>query len=117
MGYRRSTHVAWRRVGGQTVVINLRTSSVLGLNESGGSLWEGLGEPGAPPLEPGDRATEEFLEQLRDEGIVESVTSVGGEGRACPVPPAVEWRDQLQVFAAACPPAPGIPACDQQPAS
>jgi hypothetical protein len=117
MGYRRTAHVAWRRVGGQTIVINLRTSTVLGLNEAGGAAWEALGGAPRPALLPADQTADEFFNQLEADGVVETVEGRESLPFACASPPAVEWRDSLQVFAAGCPPHPGIEICDAQPGS
>lgn len=55
MGLRRAAHVAWRRVGDETVLIHLRNKKIFVLNPSGGFFWHGLN---------GARGTEEFLESL-----------------------------------------------------
>ena len=55
MGLRRAAHVAWRRVGDETVLIHLRNKMIFVLNPSGGFFWHGL---------DGARGTEEFLESL-----------------------------------------------------
>src|SRR3972149_9492342 len=55
MGLRRAAHVAWRRVGDETVLIHLRSKKIFVLNSSGGFFWHGL---------DGARGTEEFLESL-----------------------------------------------------
>lgn len=117
MGYRRTAHVAWRRVGGQTIVINLRTSTVLGLNEAGGAAWEALGATPGSALRPGDQTAEEFFHQLEADGVVETVEGRESLPFAFASSPTVDWRDSLQVFAAGCPPLPGTPICDGQPGS
>ncbi len=55
MGLRRAAHVAWRRVGDETVIIHLRNKRIYVLNSSGGFFWHGL---------DGARGPDEFLEGL-----------------------------------------------------
>lgn len=117
MGYRRTAHVAWRQVGGQTIVINLRTSTVLGLNEGGGAAWEALGAVPGSALLPSDQTTCEFFQQLEADGVVETVEGSESLPFACSNSPTVEWRDSLQVFAAGCGPVPGNDFCNAQPGS
>ena len=42
-----SDHVAWRAIGGETVLVDLRTNTMLGLNTTGGVLWQALSHPTA----------------------------------------------------------------------
>jgi hypothetical protein len=43
----KADRIAWRRIGDDVVVLDLRTSQYLGANASAGLLWRGL-ERGAP---------------------------------------------------------------------
>ncbi len=57
MGLRRAAHVAWRRVGDETVLIHLKTKRIYVLNPSGGFFWHHL---------DGARATGEILDGLTE---------------------------------------------------
>lgn len=43
-GWRHAEHVAWRRVGRETVILDLKSSEYFSLNETGALVWEKLGE-------------------------------------------------------------------------
>jgi hypothetical protein len=118
MGFRRVTHVAWRKVGEETVLVDLRTNRIFGLNEAGGALWACLDESGVAwsSLESEhSQMAQAFLAQLAAEGLVDE--------EAPPVvpssPPAIAWQESLETFAAAgCSLQPGSSlACDQNPYS
>ncbi|MBI4386901.1 MAG: PqqD family protein [Elusimicrobia bacterium] len=41
--YRHAGHVAWRRVDGEVVVLDLNTSAYFALDDAGALIWERLG--------------------------------------------------------------------------
>ncbi len=128
MGLRRAAHVAWRRVGDETVLIHLKTKKIHVLNPSGGFFWHGLdgaresrefldGLSLEEPL-PGD-ATKEldvFFDQLESADLVDAThassdASFKGskgskDGNEYPlpsfVPPEMVWQEQLRNFGQSC---------------
>lgn len=129
--YRRIAAAAWRRVGGETVVVHLERNAILGLDERGGAVWEALGEPAT--LEELARAAcgegvggaeraavAAFLAELEAEGLVERegegaerVVPLGGGDAASP---RILWRDRVHRAAGGCTFNPaGSLVCDQQP--
>ena len=127
MGLRRAAHIAWRRVGDETVLIHLKTKKIYVLNPSGGFFWHSLdGERASrefldglsleEPL-PGDAAQQldVFFDQLESADLVEADASSdtfpkgptgpkGGNGYPLPgfVPPEMVWQDQLRNFGQSC---------------
>jgi len=99
MRYRRAKTVAWRRVGDETVIVNLGRRRMLAVNEAGAEVWEGLAVGAA--VAPGNAA---FLADLEAEGVVEPVA--GDEpGAAVPGPAAgaaVLWRESLNHLGGGC---------------
>ena len=84
MGLRRAAHVAWRRVGDETVLIHLKTKKIHVLNPSGEFFWHSLDGSRASreivdglsleqPL-PGDAAKQldVFFDQLESADLVEA---------------------------------------------
>jgi hypothetical protein len=97
MRYQRAKNVAWRRIGEQTVIVNLGRRRMLAVNEAGGAVWEALAE-GAPAF-PGEAAP--FLADLETEGVVErlGVDEAGASPAAPPGwSPTVVWREELNHF-------------------
>lgn len=79
----RAEHVAWREIDGQTVLLDLRTSTYLAANESAGLLWKALAEGTTRdelvqalasayelPEDQAERDVEEFLSNCRDRDLV-----------------------------------------------
>ncbi|GMR24193.1 MAG: hypothetical protein BMS9Abin37_2709 [Acidobacteriota bacterium] len=138
MGLRRAAHVAWRRVGDETVLIHLKTKKIYVLNPSGGFFWHSLdgaqesrefldGLSLEEPL-PGDAAKQldGFFDQLKNTDLVEvhtssdrsSEDSKGGNGYPLPsfVAPEMVWEEQLRNFGQSCARDPGqMPTCDVVP--
>ena len=135
MGLRRAAHVAWRKVGNETVLIHLKNKQIYVLNESGGFFWHSL---------DGDRDLEQIVTQigLRDEAnslapfakclqeadLVEPETNepgprpVRGAKRdpeypfATFVPPELVWQQELRNFGQSCAFVSGAgAACDAVP--
>jgi hypothetical protein len=117
--YTRSAHAAWRRIGEETVVINLATRRMVCLNGPAGALWDRL-EGGADEaalaaaLAPGAAAAalstaREFLAALEREGLVvaapaPTAAQTGDAGELPPgfVPPRLTWNEELLRFGGAC---------------
>ncbi len=101
MTYKRVKNVAWRRIGEETVILNLGRRRMLAVNEAGGAVWETLAK-GTPVL-PGEAAP--FLADLEAEGVVERLAADEG-GAAVAVPPGraptVVWREELHHFGVDC---------------
>lgn len=125
-----SDHVAWRAIGGETVLVDLRTNTMVGLNHAAGVLWRALAHPIAAKDLAAATGIEHatvtaFLADLQGRGLVAPATgaipAAGVLGPAAPEqgspPPAVLWTEDLRTFAA-CAQAPGqSPLCDQTPGS
>lgn len=99
MTYRRVKNVAWRRMGDETIIVNLGRRRMLAVNEAGGAVWDALA---AGPAElPGEAAP--FLADLEGEGIVERAPSdAGAAGVAIAGAPSVLWREELNHFGVGC---------------
>jgi hypothetical protein len=123
--YTRSAHTAWRRIGEETIVINLATRRMVCLNGPAGAVWDRL-EAGADvaalaaALAPGAPAAalsvaSEFVAALQHEGLVESQPApaageqTGATGKLPPgfVPPRLTWNEELLRFGGACGKQPG----------
>jgi hypothetical protein len=112
MRYQRVKNVAWRRIGDETVVVNLGRRRMLALNEAGGAVWEALAGGGG--VEPGEAAP--FLADLEAEGVVERVADEDGAAVTVPGTPTVIWREELHHFGGGCSLMPDqSPLCDQNP--
>jgi hypothetical protein len=115
MRYQRVKNVAWRRIGEETVIVNLGRRRMLAVNEAGGAVWDAL-VAGASALP--DEASP-FLADLEGEGIVERVAAEETELPVAVFPdgaPAVLWREEINRFGGACAFIQGqSTACDQQP--
>lgn len=135
MGLRRGAHVAWRRVGDETVLIHLRNKKIYVLNQSGGFFWHGLdGERGTeqflsslPLADPGADLTTEridaFLKDLEEADLVDS--NGRPEERTVSLPdyplptfvrPELVWQQELRNFGQSCAFISGSgPTCDAVP--
>ena len=122
MALRRAAHVAWRRVGDETVLIHLRDKKIYVLNPSGGYFWHNLeGTRGADDIlgrlslpealpETAKNNLEAFLDALSSADLLdlESVPP-GVEPAPAPdypfpgfIPPAVVWQEELRNFGVSC---------------
>ena len=126
--------MAWRRIGGETVIVNLDRRRMLALNESGAAVWDALAEEvGRPSPEPppgkaegetdGERLNE-FFADLEREGVLERADGVpmallaGAAALAAESVPAVVWREELHRFGGSCAMLPTQSAiCNQNPYS
>ncbi|MCL4838321.1 MAG: hypothetical protein KJ058_10200 [Thermoanaerobaculia bacterium] len=110
--YRRAAHVAWRRIGDETVCVNLATKEMVGLDPAGGAVLERCAEPRsagellslfAPGAgaEPGALAA--FCAELADLGLLvpladtsgDTAEKPGAEGAIPWGPPRVLWHEPL----------------------
>jgi len=135
MAYRRADHVAWRALGEETVVVDLRSNRMYGLNETGGLVWEALEENDEPvalaaslglsgrELEQAQMLIERFLAELHSADLVEPIaTSESTSRHSAPVervdgpfvPPALVFSEEIRNFGQStsqiCF---GDPSCDQ----
>jgi hypothetical protein len=122
MALRRAAHVAWRRVGDETVLIHLRDKKIYVLNPSGGYFWHNLeGARGADDIlgrlslaqtlpENARSNLEAFLDALSSADLLrrESVPE-GSDPPPAPdypfpgfVPPQVVWQEELRNFGVSC---------------
>jgi hypothetical protein len=117
--FKRSAQTAWRRIGNETIVVNLRTRRMVSLNAPGGAIWECLGvevdlmalaravAPDCPAAVP---IIEEFMASLAREGLVDGANGEDachrhGYGGAVPpglVVPRITWNEELLRFGGAC---------------
>ncbi len=98
MRYQRVKNVAWRRIGAETVVVNLGRRRMMALNEAGGAVWEALSGGGSVAAEASP-----FLADLEAEGVVERLAEGdGGAAVAVAGTPAVLWREELHRFGTDC---------------
>ena len=122
MGLRRAAHVAWRRVGDETVLIHLRSKKIYVLNASGGFFWHGLdGARGAEQFLSGISSSEPlphgaseridaFFQELRNADLVESEGDAPAERPSSlpdfPLPafapPELVWQQELRNFGQSC---------------
>jgi hypothetical protein len=138
MGLRRAAHVAWRKVGNETVLIHLKNKQIYVLNESGGFFWHSLDgdrDLGQILTEIGLRdeagSLAPFAKCLEDADLVE----LGEPGKNVPgprlvpsakrapeypfanfVPPELVWQQELRNFGLSCAFVSGAgAACDAVP--
>ncbi len=137
MALRRASHVAWRRVGDETVLIHLKTKRIYVLNPSGGFFWHRLdGARGTNEIldstaiaELPSSAVNEldlFWEKLADAELIEkgeksepSDSTVARNDSDYPlasfVPPELVWQEQLRNFGQSCANMSGSALCDTAP--
>jgi len=104
VGLRPVPHVAWREIGGEVFVVDLRAQQIFGLNDSGGEAWRALDDGGDPGEAAGD-----FCRRLLELGLVEgeappeAATEVAPEARVEGwAPPQVVWQEPLRSFGFSC---------------
>jgi hypothetical protein len=129
----RAAHTAWRQLGEETVVVNLRDRRIVGLAPVGGWIWSLLdgrtleeleAELGALPGadEGAAAALGGFLAELEALGLVDRNTLAAGPCRPTQQPeryavPQVRWSEPLEQAAASCGFISGqTPLCTQVPA-
>ncbi len=134
MRMQRNPELAWREVGGETIVIHLGRKMMYGLNPAGGRVWAALEEPvfledlqASIPAEVGAEesvhaAVRAFVADLAAEGLVvvdppleEDATSPDADLGGAHLP-RIAWRDEIRRFAGACAKYPGLSQiCEQNP--
>jgi hypothetical protein len=121
MGLRRAAHVAWRRVGDETVLIHLRNKKIYVLNPSGGFFWHGLDGSrgteeflaglalGKPVPDDVSARIDSFLRDLKESDLVDAEGAPDEQRAALPefplqefVPPALVWQQELRNFGLSC---------------
>ena len=127
MGLRRAAHVAWRRVGDETVLIHLKTKKIYVLNQSAGFFWhqlDGRNASGemldeialAEPLPEDARSQlDAFIDKLENADLVEAANGDGSKPENganaypldCFVPPDMVWQEELRNFGQSCARDPG----------
>ena len=140
MRYRRAGRTAWRKIAGETVVLDLEAKRMYGLNATAAFLWQILeAMPDAEAMERalvaggdaeplGVREIEAFLRELLDLGLVEAgePEAVASEGAAPAAleppaslePPEILWQETVEQIAASCAFFPATnPLCNQVPFS
>lgn len=111
--------MAWRALGEETVVVDLRSNRMYGLNETGGRIWEALEESAEPEsfaailgLNGGDleralMSIEDFLAELCAVALVEptepnkSVIPLAPrseDGNVTFVPPVILFSEEIRNF-------------------
>lgn len=141
MKYRRARQAAWRKIAGETVLLDLERKRMYGLNPVAGRLWqvletaENLGDlrrrvVGDVATGFGNSEVEAFLTELVELGLAvegrgepkavedgePSVTLEEPEGDLDA--PAILWREEVEQIAGTCAFFPSQnPLCDQVPFS
>ena len=134
MKYRIGRRAAWRTVGDETIVLDLETKRMYGLNESAAFLWQTIStmEDFDSMLQAMTRAEspsfgaeilaafcDELVELgLMEEGRSEQPVSVVIDPPADLEPPRILWQETLERVAASCAFLPGQNSlCNQVPVS
>ena len=127
MAYVRKGRLSWRRVGEQTVIVDMAAKRLYGLNVAGGAIWHALdGETGTADLAARHKDVRaddvaRFLAELCANGLVdgaESESALAPPPSFAPEAPAVVWNEQIETFARACAAIPGTtPICNINPRS
>jgi len=127
LSYRRTSRLAWRRIGDELVIVNLAAKEMIGLDATAGVLFERLARPSTPDTltglfagSPDGRGTAiaAFCRELTALGVLEPAAPPADAG---PEPagtlawsePRVLWHEPLTavVNQASPPPALGNPQC------
>lgn len=121
MTYHRVAHVAWRRIGAETVVLDLKSKRVFALNEPGSEIWHALAPEGSAIAATSDEAGA-FLAALAGHGLVEEAAPAGTAPPSGPVPcggdpPRIIWQDDIRTFGVSCLQTPIQGGCSARPTS
>lgn len=122
--YRRVAHAAWRTIGGEHIVVDLKRLQMYGLNETAAYLWHRLDrtiEPAAvaeelgPHGSSGSVAVEDvsaFCHRLADLGLVDVVqrddtldddpSAPGPAPPSDPSPPEILWQEEVRQGSGSC---------------
>jgi hypothetical protein len=136
MKYRRAPHTAWRKIGRETIVVDLQAKQMFGLNESGGFLWHAVDaaadlEELARWLAAADSPARvdtgqlrSFCDRLAELGLLttgvpdetQEAAAPGLEPLETMAPPQILWQEQIQQPPGSCAFLPGQgPICSQTP--
>jgi len=122
MVFSRAEHVAWRNVGGETIVVNLKSNRLYVLNASGGFFWHALDGvkavddvvalvPVAGQAGEVESALRGFFSELAKCGLVEqerptqegetlvAVLPFPGDSFS---PPEIVWQEEIRNFGVSC---------------
>ncbi len=119
---KKAEHTAWRKLAGETVVLDLQEHRMFGFNEAAAALWSALIEHPVPRHDQGPE-TADFLDRLSELGLVqihEPVTEPGSETADFHLSeiPQILWQEKLEQAAATCAFLPGQNVlCGQVPFS
>jgi hypothetical protein len=81
MKFRAAEHVAWQAVADRVIVVDLRTGSSIGLNETGSVIWQRMNDDPATlaaelvsrfsvATDEAERDIREFIEMLRAKQLI-----------------------------------------------
>lgn len=131
MRYRRAAHTAWRTIADETVVLDLESKRMLGLNPAAAFVWQTLEAMedceamrramGSPDF--GTEEIEAFLSELEALGLVlrekpEKPAPVAIEAPLELEAPRILWQEKVEQIAATCAFLPAQnPLCNQVPFS
>ena len=115
--FKRSADLAWRNLGDETIVLDIRGNRVVSLNPAAGRVWQAIAQEGTSQ-DIADRVAcgssrldrgvlRHFLHELRSHRLVEAVGPSSVAEDADPLEtdandtdsPAVLWAEDLQRFA------------------
>ena len=128
MSYRRTRHLAWRKILEETVVIDLKSRQALAVNDSGAWILDALDRPRtsaalarglSAAAATGSDDVERFLEQLVRGGLAEPSSDVSDATELPPPPvpgeaPRILWQEPLEAVVHASPSMNiGEPTCNQ----
>ncbi len=104
MQLKRAEGLAWRKLGDETIVINLEKKMMYGLNAEAGELWEAL-EAGLD-LNADSRAADEsvtvFISDLLAEGLASGDVPPSTGPVSSASGPRLLWKEEVQQFAGGC---------------
>jgi len=106
MQLRRSEGLAWRKLGDETIIINLRKRMMYGLNSEAGAIWDAMdsGVEIETVLSSGAESVEGFVRDLVAEGLANGPVNLPGRRRpgVSDSGPRVMWKEEVQQFAGGC---------------
>lgn len=115
--------LAWRTIGDETFVVDLRAKWMYGLNRSGGEVWQQIvdcEDPWSFSLRlvtdnsrercatQWEQSVTTFILELRDLGLVHESTNILSHDDDEPPAnvnfeaPAIIWKEELRAFAGSC---------------
>lgn len=127
--YTRGRGLAWRRIGDEAVIVDLRSNRAVGISAPGAAVWHALDQQrslaelvdaaGLPPERSAD--VQRFLTSLVELGLVATegedrviAAFSGPEVEQATARTTVLWCEQLEKFAGFCAKEPGNSPCGTQ---